>query len=99
MIIFPDEAEFKKVPACTTGRVFVLRFKSTSRRFFYWMQESKADKDDELCNKINEYINNPPTPGSRGGSSGLSPASGLGDLAGLADGDLQGCSTTCHHNS
>lgn len=76
---------------CTTGRVYVLRFKPSSRRFFYWMQEPKDDKDEEYCNKINEYINNPPAPGSRGtGSGGLSPASALADLSSLPDGDLQG---------
>ncbi|KAA0196238.1 hypothetical protein HAZT_HAZT008595, partial [Hyalella azteca] len=24
--------------ACTTGRVYVLRFRSTNRRIFFWMQ-------------------------------------------------------------
>ncbi|CAG2104433.1 unnamed protein product, partial [Medioppia subpectinata] len=41
LIIFPDEAEFKRVTQCTTGRVFVLKFKPSSRRFFYWSQEPK----------------------------------------------------------
>lgn len=91
LIIFPDEAEFKKVPQCTTGRVFVLKFKPSSRRFFYWSQEPKDDKDEEWVNKINEYINNPPPPGTRNtGSGGLSPASALADLSALPDGDLQG---------
>ena len=46
LIIFPDDIEFVKVPACTTGRVFVLKFKSSSRRLFFWMQEPKDDKVD-----------------------------------------------------
>ena len=94
LIIFPDDAEFKRVEQCKTGRVFVLKFKSSSRRNFYWMQEPSEDKDVEYCTKINEYINNPPPPGSRssGGSgasgSGLS-GMGLADLGSLPDSELQ----------
>ena len=38
LIIFPDDVEFKAVPACTTGRVFVLKFKTSNKRMFFWMQ-------------------------------------------------------------
>lgn len=38
LIIFPDDCEYKKVSQCTTGRVYVLRFKSNNRRIFFWMQ-------------------------------------------------------------
>merc|ERR1711936_1431363 len=58
LIIFPDDVEFKAVPACTTGRVFVLKFKTSNKRMFFWMQEPKADKDEELCKKVNENFNN-----------------------------------------
>ncbi|XP_037079327.1 proteasomal ubiquitin receptor ADRM1-A-like [Pollicipes pollicipes] len=64
LIIFPDDIEYKKVPQCTTGRVYILKFKSSSRKFFFWMQEPKTDKDEEYCTKVNESLNNPPTPGS-----------------------------------
>merc|ERR550534_834016 len=33
LIIFPDDVEFKKVSQCTTGRVFILKFKSTKEAF------------------------------------------------------------------
>lgn len=38
LIIFPDDVEFKHVPQCTTGRVYVLKFKSSQRKLFFWMQ-------------------------------------------------------------
>lgn len=73
LIMFPDDAEFLKVPQCTTGRVFVLKFKTSSRRLFFWSQEPKDDKDDETVSKINEYINNPmaATNANRNSSSGV----------------------------
>lgn len=93
LIIFPEDAEFKKVTQCTTGRVYVLKFKSSSRRCFYWMQEPKEDKDEELVRKVNEYLNNPPVPGS-GRGAGSSGAGGSGthlhsDLPNIGDDDLQ----------
>ncbi|XP_061347593.1 26S proteasome regulatory subunit RPN13 [Gastrolobium bilobum] len=57
-IIFPNEAVFEKVNQ-TSGRVYILKFNSDDRKFFFWMQESNADSDSQLCSSVNDYINRP----------------------------------------
>ncbi|XP_026487890.1 proteasomal ubiquitin receptor ADRM1 isoform X2 [Vanessa tameamea] len=78
LLIFPDDCEFVRVNECTTGRVYVLKFKSFSKKYFFWLQEPKTDKDEDYCRRINEALNNPPTSGGRGGSG-----------SGGQDGELQ----------
>lgn len=84
LIVFPDDCEFKRIENVKTGRVFLLKFKSSSRRLFFWMQEPKTDKDEEWCRRINEVINNPPSSNSGLGGGG----SGRGG-SGSDNGDLQ----------
>lgn len=57
-IVFPDEAVFEKVPQ-SSGRVYILKFKHDSRKFFFWMQEPNADGDTPICIQVNAYINRP----------------------------------------
>ncbi|XP_058789593.1 proteasomal ubiquitin receptor ADRM1-like isoform X2 [Phymastichus coffea] len=79
LIIFPDDCEFKYVSQCKTGRVYLLKFKSSSRKFFFWLQDVKTEKDEEYCRKINEVLNNPPAPGSQR-SSGANPEGDIQNL-------------------
>ncbi|XP_063064670.1 proteasomal ubiquitin receptor ADRM1-like isoform X2 [Engraulis encrasicolus] len=93
LIIFPDDCEFKRVPQCTTGRVYVLKFKAGTKRLFFWMQEPKTDKDEEHCRKVNEYLNNPPMPGTLGSGSSSSH-----ELSALGEGGLQSLLGNMSHN-
>lgn len=57
-IIFPDEAVFEKVNQ-SSGRVYILKFSSDDRKFFFWMQEPSADGDLAICNSVNSCLNRP----------------------------------------
>ena len=41
----------------TNNRVYALKFASTKKVHFFWMQEPNADKDQELADKVNAMIN------------------------------------------
>lgn len=81
LIVFPDDATWRRLNECTTGRVYLLEFKTGTRHFF-WMQEPNAAKDDELSETLTDAINGRV---SSGGSSNLQSLLGqLGGGAGAA---------------
>merc|ERR1719440_215229 len=53
-LIVINDAYLEKIDKCTTGRVYLLRFTSSDKKLFFWMQEPKTDKDAELIKKFNE---------------------------------------------
>uniref|UniRef100_A0A1D1YUT8 Proteasomal ubiquitin receptor ADRM1 n=1 Tax=Anthurium amnicola TaxID=1678845 RepID=A0A1D1YUT8_9ARAE len=57
-IIFPDEAVFEKVSQ-SSDRVYILKFSSDNRKFFFWMQEPNSDRDTQICDSVNYFINRP----------------------------------------
>lgn len=44
-VLIPGDAQWVHVKQCTTGRVFALKFQSSEKREFFWMQ-SKTDATD-----------------------------------------------------
>lgn len=82
LILFPDDANWRRVKECTTGRVYVLEFKTGTHNFF-WMQEPSTAKDDEHAESLNDHINNR-TPSNAGGSNLQSLLGQLGGGAGSA---------------
>ncbi|KAI8888691.1 hypothetical protein K501DRAFT_14344 [Backusella circina FSU 941] len=59
LIIFPDEAEFTQVTQCETGRVYLLKFKSSNEHHFFWMQSKDDAKDQEIVERVNGLIRDP----------------------------------------
>ncbi|GBG78832.1 hypothetical protein CBR_g28055 [Chara braunii] len=69
LIVFPDDAVFEKVrQARGDARVFLLKFRHDDRKkMFFWMQEPKADQDENLCSAVNHHLNESWMEGHAGG--------------------------------
>ncbi|KAF9437338.1 hypothetical protein BGZ76_001163 [Entomortierella beljakovae] len=57
LILFPEDAELVPVPQCTTGRVVMLRFKSSSQKLFFWLQDKDTSNDQHIMQQVNDLIN------------------------------------------
>ncbi|KAH8864569.1 Proteasomal ubiquitin receptor ADRM1-A [Schistosoma japonicum] len=79
-IINAKQAEFKRIPQCTTGRVYLLKFKDL-KHFFIWMQEPNGKNDSDICTRINDYIRSPPAQTTALSSDWLSRFEGLNQLS------------------
>ena len=60
LLLFAGSADWSKVDDCKDGRVYALKYKDSSKKQLFWMQEPLADKDAELSERINQLINQPP---------------------------------------
>ncbi|KAG0259436.1 hypothetical protein BG011_002648 [Mortierella polycephala] len=56
LILFPGDAELIPVPQCTTGRVVMLQFKSSSQKLFFWLQDASTDRDQAIFQQVNTLI-------------------------------------------
>merc|ERR1719272_136323 len=87
-LIVINDAYLEKIEKCKTGRVLLLRFTSSNKKLFFWMQEPKTDKDEELVKKFNEAIGATiPEKGAAKPASGAAAAPAL--AAGLAGANAQ----------
>ncbi|KAJ2077739.1 hypothetical protein H4R24_004944 [Coemansia sp. RSA 988] len=55
LIVFPGDVYLERVQQ-SSGRVYVLKFKSSSQRVFFWMQEPDAVADDALISRVNAVL-------------------------------------------
>lgn len=55
-LIVINDAYLEKIDKCTTGRVYLLRFTSSAKKMFFWMQEPNTEKDADLVKTFNETI-------------------------------------------
>ncbi|XP_022753471.1 26S proteasome regulatory subunit RPN13 isoform X5 [Durio zibethinus] len=86
-IIFPDEAVFEKVNQAS-GRVYILKFNTDDRKFFFWMQEPKGEDDLQLCSSVNNFINQPLGPVKLEDLQRILSSIGPAEIAGDPDGGL-----------
>lgn len=85
-LIVISDAYFEKIEKCTTGRVFLLRFTSSDKKLFFWMQEPDEGKDAELMKTFNEAVGaNIPEKKSGGASAPTSASANGGAAAGDVD--------------
>lgn len=77
-LIVINDAYLEKIEKCKTGRVYLLRFTSSEKKLFFWMQEPKSDKDDELVKTFNEAIGAQiPDKKAKSTPAAAAPAAGL----------------------
>ncbi|GAA99234.1 uncharacterized protein L969DRAFT_23110 [Mixia osmundae IAM 14324] len=58
LILFPGDASFSKVSQSSTGRIYVLKFSSSSARHFYWLQDPSDSEDAAQTKRLNDLIVN-----------------------------------------
>mmetsp|Transcript_90150 Transcript_90150/g.173475 ORF Transcript_90150/g.173475 Transcript_90150/m.173475 type:complete len:303 (-) Transcript_90150:35-943(-) len=55
-LIVINDAYFEQIDKCKDGRVYLLRFTSSDKKHFFWMQEPKDDNDADLIKRFNENV-------------------------------------------
>lgn len=81
-LIVINDAYFEKISKCKDGRVYLLRFTSSDKKLFFWMQEPKEEGDAELIKTFNETVGATIPEKKAGGKTTAAttgvPAAGLG---------------------
>ena len=55
-LIVINDAYLERVQKCTTGRAYILRFTSSDKKMFFWMQEANGEKDEERVKTFNDAV-------------------------------------------
>ncbi|KAJ2841530.1 hypothetical protein GGI22_007855, partial [Coemansia erecta] len=56
LIVFPGDVHLERVKQ-SSGRVYVLKFQSSSQRLFFWMQGSDESRDEAVVREMNLVLN------------------------------------------
>uniref|UniRef100_A0A7S2KTS2 Pru domain-containing protein n=1 Tax=Zooxanthella nutricula TaxID=1333877 RepID=A0A7S2KTS2_9DINO len=87
-LIVINDAYFERIEKVKDGRVYILRFTSSDKKLFFWMQEPKTEGDEEMIKKFNEAtgasIPDKKAGGAGATSSPAAPASAGAAAAGAA---------------
>jgi len=88
-LIVINDAYFERIEKCKDGRVFLLRFTSSEKKLFFWMQEPKDEGDTEFIKKFNESVGAKVTDkkasGAGAGSAGAAHTNGANSAASAND--------------
>eukprot|EP01128_Nolandella_sp_AFSM9_P009490 TRINITY_DN608_c0_g2_i1.p1 TRINITY_DN608_c0_g2~~TRINITY_DN608_c0_g2_i1.p1 ORF type:complete len:362 (+),score=127.85 TRINITY_DN608_c0_g2_i1:22-1086(+) len=93
LILFPSDASFLPVKEAE-GRVYVLKFNTSDRVLFFWLQELSTETDKETVEKIQQLLKDGPppeeAPSGLAGLNGMDPAllAALAQRGGLDKKDL-----------
>merc|ERR1711871_1496934 len=101
LMLFPGDAEVFPLPRPpATGRCFAMRFKSSNGIHFFWLQDPKEDKDEQLMKDMNKHLGNAeastsePAPAPTGSSEAAAPEADDDDeLAAALAMSMEGMST------
>lgn len=75
-----------RVEQCTTGRVYLLKFKSSNQKLFFWMQNKSDEKDEEVISRVNHLINDPEAATATDDMSGMDMGDASADMMQLLGG-------------
>ncbi|KAI9503856.1 proteasome complex subunit Rpn13 ubiquitin receptor-domain-containing protein [Coemansia spiralis] len=55
LIVFPGDVHLERVKQ-SSGRVYVLKFKSSKQRLFFWMQGAEEEEDSDVIHEMNVVL-------------------------------------------
>lgn len=57
LFLLPGDCSFVRVPECKDARCYVLKFASSAKRYFFWLQSTpKQQPDEEIARRCDEIL-------------------------------------------